>query len=239
MTHRSRRRRPVNTPQGVALPIVLTGTDAEGSALTFSIFSAPTAGTLSGAAPNVTYTPPAGFTGTATFAFRANDGAVFSTPATVTVIVGPPPANSADVTLALVDAPDPVALGGVVTYTATIHNNGPAAATGVAFTLTYPLSDLLVQTVTPSQGTCTSGNPIACAIGGIANGGNVTVTVAMRAFNRGGTFAVSSTVVRHAAGLQHVQQRGGADHGRHRTGDTDSESAGLANARAATRRLRQ
>ena len=70
----------VNTPQGVAIPIVLTGTDAENNPLTFSIFSAPTAGTLSGTAPNVTYTPPAGFTGTATFQFRANDGVVFSTP---------------------------------------------------------------------------------------------------------------------------------------------------------------
>ena len=39
-----------------------------------------------------------------------------------------------------------------------------------------------------------SGVSVTCAIGSIVNGGNATVTVAMRAFNRGGTFNVASTV---------------------------------------------
>ncbi len=184
----------LNTPQGVALPIVLTGSDAENSPLTFSILSGPTAGTLSGTAPNVTYTPPAGFTGSATFTFRANDGTVFSAAATVTVIVGPPPAGSADVTLALTDAPDPVALGGSITYSALIHNNGPAAATGVSFSLSYPAAELLLQDVTPSQGTCTTANPIVCTIGTIAAGGDVSVAVVLKAFNRGGSVVVNGAV---------------------------------------------
>jgi uncharacterized repeat protein (TIGR01451 family) len=184
----------VNTPQGVAIPIVLTGTDPENNPLTFSIAANPTTGTLSGVAPNVTYNPPLnGFTGTATFTFRANDGSLNSAPATVTVIVGPPPANSADVTLTLADAPDPVALGGSVTYTATLHNNGPAAATGVALSLTYPFADLLVQSVVPSQGNCAPGVAITCTIGVIANDGNATVTVTMKAFNHGGAFTVSGS----------------------------------------------
>jgi uncharacterized repeat protein (TIGR01451 family) len=184
----------VNTPQGVSIPIVLTGTDPENSPLTFSIVSNPTTGTLSGTAPNVTYNPPPnGFTGTATFTFRVNDGALFSAPATVSVIVGPPPANSADVTLTLADAPDPAAVGNSITYTANLHNNGPAAATGVALSLSYPSSDLLLQSVVPSQGTCTSGNTINCSIGNIANGGNASVTVTLKAFNHAGTFTVSGT----------------------------------------------
>ena len=184
----------VNTPQGVALPILLAGSDAENNPLTFSILTGPTDGTLSGTAPNLTYTPPAGFNGNATFSFRAHDGTVFSPSATVTVIVGPPPAGSADVTLALTDTPDPVALGGSIAYSATIHNNGPATATGVSFTLAYPASELLLQSVTPAQGACTAANPIVCTIGSIAPGGDVPVAVVLRSFNRGGSVIVNGAV---------------------------------------------
>ena len=42
--------------------------------LTFSVVAQPTNGTLSGTAPNLTYTPNANFNGSDSFTFKANDG---------------------------------------------------------------------------------------------------------------------------------------------------------------------
>ena len=74
-------------PQDSMLPIMLTGTDLDGDPLTFSVTVPPLNGTLSGAAPNLTYTPDPGFTGVDTFNFTANDGQADSAPATITLNV--------------------------------------------------------------------------------------------------------------------------------------------------------
>jgi VCBS repeat-containing protein len=85
----------VSTRQDQAKAITLSGSDIEGSALTFSIASSPANGAVSGTPPAVTYTPNPGFQGTDSFTFTANDGTANSAPATVTINVGP--ANSAPV----------------------------------------------------------------------------------------------------------------------------------------------
>ena len=74
----------VDTPLGVTL----AATDAEDDPLTFAVVDDPTNGVLSGTAPDLTYTPNAGFTGTDSFTFTANDGTADSNVATVTVQVG-------------------------------------------------------------------------------------------------------------------------------------------------------
>jgi hypothetical protein len=66
-----------------ATNLVLTGFDADGDALQFSLVSQPRYGTLTGTPPNLTYTPQVGFTGTESFQFTVSDGQVTSTPATV------------------------------------------------------------------------------------------------------------------------------------------------------------
>ena len=84
---------PVATAQGVstaedtAKVITLTGTDAEGNLLTHSIVTQPANGTLSGTAPNVTYTPAANYNGPDSFTFKVNDGTDDSVPATVSITV--------------------------------------------------------------------------------------------------------------------------------------------------------
>ena len=86
---------PVGTPQQVAvveevgMAIVLTGTDSNpDDTLTFSVVRQPEHGTLSGSAPNITYTPAQDFFGTDTFTFTARDGlATSTTPATITLNV--------------------------------------------------------------------------------------------------------------------------------------------------------
>ena len=79
----------VSTDEDLALLITLAGIDANDDTLTFAIVSGsgPANGSLSGAPPNLTYTPHANFHGADSFAFTANDGTVDSAPATVTITV--------------------------------------------------------------------------------------------------------------------------------------------------------
>ncbi len=67
--------------------ITLSGEDFESSSLTFNVTSQPTKGTLSGTAPNLTYTPTG--SGSDTFRFTVNDGSQDSTEATVTLALIP------------------------------------------------------------------------------------------------------------------------------------------------------
>ncbi len=65
--------------------IVLNASDADGDVLTFSVDS-PANGSLSGTAPNLTYTPNAEFSGTDSFTFTVSDGSA-SASATVNITV--------------------------------------------------------------------------------------------------------------------------------------------------------
>jgi uncharacterized repeat protein (TIGR01451 family) len=97
--------------------------------------------------------------------------------ATITVGV----AASADLSVTLADAPDPVTSGQPLTYTATIRNNGPDAASSVRLTGTLPFGvGFTSATVTP--GTCsfelvgTNAN-ITCVVPSLANGTTATATI--------------------------------------------------------------
>jgi hypothetical protein len=69
------------------LPLVLSGTDPEGAAVTFSVVVSPSHGTLSGTAPALVYTPAADYYGPDQFQFVASDGTLSSDPATVAITV--------------------------------------------------------------------------------------------------------------------------------------------------------
>jgi len=88
----------VSTAEDTAEAVVLTGTDVDGNPLTYNIVSQPAHGTLSGSAPNMTYTPAANYNGADSFTFIVNDGTLDSAPATVTIDITPvddaPVANS-------------------------------------------------------------------------------------------------------------------------------------------------
>jgi MYXO-CTERM domain-containing protein len=81
----------VETGEGVAVAVTLSGADVEGDPLSYEVVSGPSHGTLSGTAPALTYTPSAGYSGDDAFAFVANDGAADSAPATVSITVTPRP----------------------------------------------------------------------------------------------------------------------------------------------------
>jgi conserved repeat domain len=69
---------------------------------------------------------------------------------------------------------DPVTLGSTLTYTLTVHNNGPATATGVTVTDNLPSS---VTFVSASAGCTNVANVVTCTIGTLANGATATATI--------------------------------------------------------------
>ncbi|PAW64012.1 MAG: hypothetical protein B9S38_16810 [Verrucomicrobiia bacterium Tous-C4TDCM] len=72
----------VTLVQNTAQPITLTGS---GGTLTYTVITPPASGTLTGTAPNLTYTPSANFSGADSFTFLVNNGTSNSSPATVSI----------------------------------------------------------------------------------------------------------------------------------------------------------
>jgi gliding motility-associated-like protein len=135
----------VPVPEDVPTAITLSGSDPDGSAVTYSIVSVPTHGTLSGTAPNLTYTPDLNYNGGDSFTFKVNDGTTDSNIATVTITVTPvndsPIANSQNATYDL-NTPKAITLtgsdidGDLLTYTViTPPSNG--SLSGSAPNITY------------------------------------------------------------------------------------------------------
>jgi len=79
----------VTTNEDTAKSITLTAHDPDSPTLTYSIVVGPSHGVLSGAAPNVIYTPASNYNGPDSFTFKANDGVLDSSVATVSIAVTP------------------------------------------------------------------------------------------------------------------------------------------------------
>ena len=135
----------VTTNEDTAKAITLAATDADGNTLTYTVTGAPAHGALTGTAPNLTYTPTANYNGSDSFTFKANDGIVDSTSATISITItavnDAPVANSQSlatdknvtkaVTLTATDAD-----GDTLTY-AIITQPTKGALSGTAPNLTY------------------------------------------------------------------------------------------------------
>jgi uncharacterized repeat protein (TIGR01451 family) len=72
----------------------------------------------------------------------------------------------ADLSITLTDAPDPVAVGAELTYTATVANDGPVDATDVVVTLSLPVETSFVSGSVSGGGSC-AGSPVLCTFDGI------------------------------------------------------------------------
>lgn len=89
----------ITTNEDTAVADTLSATDPNGNTLTYTVVSGPSHGTLSGTAPNLTYTPAANYNGADSFTYKANDGTADSNVATVSITVTPvndPPAANND-----------------------------------------------------------------------------------------------------------------------------------------------
>jgi len=71
--------------QDTPLNVTLSGTDPDADALTYQIITSPTRGQLSGAAPNLLYTPSPNTSGSDSFTYLVSDGVVQSAPVTVSL----------------------------------------------------------------------------------------------------------------------------------------------------------
>ncbi|HSP41840.1 MAG TPA: YDG domain-containing protein [Luteolibacter sp.] len=81
-------RQVVTTAASSAKAITLTGSSVREPSVSFAVLTQPSHGTLTGTAPNLIYTPNAGYTGPDHFTFRTADTLTTSEPATVGIVVG-------------------------------------------------------------------------------------------------------------------------------------------------------
>lgn len=87
---------------------------------------------------------------------------------------------AADLATTMTTAPNPVPVGGSLTYSVLVTNNGPSVATGVTATVTWPAT-VTFGSVAPSQGTCTpTPGQVACALGSLASGSTASIAVVVR-----------------------------------------------------------
>ncbi len=82
--------RSASTGMGASVTIRVSGTDSDLDVLTYGVVSPPVHGTVSGTGTDFVYSPVAGYVGTDTFTYKANDGRADSAVATVTVVVRAP-----------------------------------------------------------------------------------------------------------------------------------------------------
>jgi uncharacterized delta-60 repeat protein/uncharacterized repeat protein (TIGR01451 family) len=88
--------------------------------------------------------------------------------------------GTADLALTKTDPPGRAPTGRNMTYTLTVTNNGPDAASGVTVTDQLPPSVTFVS-ATPSQGSCSeSGGIVTCSLGTLGNGAAATVNIVVK-----------------------------------------------------------
>jgi len=104
--------------------------------------------------------------------------------------------SPADLSAALT-APATATTGTSISYVAAVNNAGPNQALDATLALTLD-SSLIINSVTPSQGTCGTGNTFSCDLGNLASGSSATVTVSATPTTSGtiaGTASVTSVSV--------------------------------------------
>lgn len=77
----------VSTPMNTLLSITLEGEDVDGDTLLFEVVTQPEHGTLSGTAPDLTYTPVTDYVGSDSFTFRVYDAEYWMDEAEVSITV--------------------------------------------------------------------------------------------------------------------------------------------------------
>ena len=97
-----------------------------------------------------------------------------------TVVIDP--SSQADLSITKTDDVDPVLIGDSITYTLTINNAGPDAATGVVATDDLPAE---VSFVSASAGCALGGSTVTCNIGALAAGNNAQATITVTANSAG------------------------------------------------------
>ncbi len=121
----------------------------------------------------------------------------------------------ADLSVTINDSPDPVGLGGTVTYSVGVTNHGPAAASSVMLTNVLPANANFISVSGPGSYTI-NGNVLLGSLGNIPMGVGVVVTVTMTAQNTPTQLTFDATVSAGTTDLNSVN-----DHASVKTTVTD------------------
>jgi large repetitive protein len=145
-------------------------------------------------------TPAGPISATATATSDTTDPAVGNNAASTTTTV----AVSADLSMALTDAPDPVTAGAGVNlvYTATLTNGGPSDAQNARFSLPIPAGTVLVSATPSAGGACTAVSPITCTWAGATAPMGVrsaTISVSIPAATPAGPISATATATSDTA----------------------------------------
>lgn len=107
--------------------------------------------------------------------------------------------QATDVAIAMTDNPDPVLVGGEITYTVTVTNNGPGDVIGVTAGFVY--TDTAFVSATVSQGSFSTGaGTVDWTVGDLANGATATATIVIQHVEGTG----SQTLVSSSASIDPV-----------------------------------
>lgn len=144
--------------------------------------------TITAFAAAPTGTTPSSITNTVTVLAAETDPNLLNNTASVTSTVLP----SADLQVTAIGVPDPTIPGGPVSFTFTVTNNGPAAASGILLSSALPANATFVS-VSQSQGTVSgNGVQINFALGDLASGASATATVILQPTSIGVLIASAS-----------------------------------------------
>ena len=198
----------LSTDEDTATPITLGAADVDGDSLSYAIVAGPSHGTLSGTAPNLTYTPAADYNGSDSFTFQVNDGTVNSNIATVSIAVAPvndPPTASVTLTPADPQTNDVLTAtataadvdGDSVTFSYVWKRNGVTISGQTGNTLDLSVAengdngDTIAVEVTPNDGT-TDGDVVSASTT-VANSVPTVSDSGSVAENEGGTASNTGT----------------------------------------------
>jgi uncharacterized repeat protein (TIGR01451 family) len=145
----------------------------QGSVMTFSLGPMGIGAT---ATLSVTVQPTAAGTiiSTATVSSDQPDFNPANNSATVTSVVTP---ATADLNVAIAAVPNPVLIGGTLTYTVSVTNNGPSSASSVSVTNVLPISAQIQSTAVSGGTVSTVGNVILWSVSRLDMGASATATI--------------------------------------------------------------
>jgi len=198
-----------NGPSQASAPIKITDTLPAGLSFLTGSGTGWSCGTV-GQTVTCTSTQPISVGATSTVGINVSvsptaPGSVTNTATVTGVEADPNPANNtatdpttvtalADLALSATALPDPVKAKGLLTYTITLTNNGPTAASGVVLTFAAPSNVSFLRTRS-TIGKCTRVNTtVTCTVGKLAASGvgaTATITIVVRPLAAG---AVGATV---------------------------------------------
>lgn len=173
------------------------GVSFSGGTLVANVGNLPIAGRAT-VTVNVIPTLAGNITSSATASSNEPDPDTANNTATTSTQVNPP---ASDITVGLLDAPDPVLVGGTLTYTVSVTNKGPSTASNVTVTNTLPVS-VAIHSATPSQGAVfISGNLVIFNFGSLTNGGRASATISVTPTAAGN---ITATAVARASQIDPV-----------------------------------